>query len=401
MDRRQRQLLIILYLGFISLGLPDTVLGVAWPRMRLDLDSPLAWAGGLMSLTTALSVISSLAAGRLMKKYHAGQIMAVCALMTSLAMLGYGLAPVFAAVAGFTVLFGLGQGAVDSAVNAHMARHYSARQMNWIHSCWGLGATGGPLIFTTVFGLGWSWRTGYLTLFVVQLSLGLLFTATLGLWRNRPGEATPADEAKTSANDTAQYVSGPSNSRQAAAGVAFYFVYPGLEVVTGLWAASYLIEAMHASPAMAGAALTLYWATLTLGRLAIGFAADRFGNAVIIRAGLALATASLGLMLWPVFPDQAATFTAGLGLLGLGLSPLYPTMMHETPRRSGPERSDQVISFQVGAALAGAAVLPLLSGLIIRQTSLEALPRLLVLFALLLIVTHELSTGRATKNSDK
>lgn len=349
MDRRQRQLLIILYLGFISLGLPDTVLGVAWPRMRLDLNAPLAWAGGLMSLTTALSVISSLAAGWLMKKYHAGQIMAVCALMTSLAMLGYGLAPVFAVVAGFTVLFGLGQGAVDSAVNAHMARHYSARQMNWIHSCWGLGATSGPLIFTAVFGLGWSWRAGYLTLFAVQLSLGLLFTATLGLWSDQPGEPASTGEAETAMQESCQSASRPGISRRAAAGVAFYFFYPGLEVVTGLWAASYLTEALQASPAMAGAALTLYWATLTLGRLAIGFAADRFGNAAIIRAGLALATGSLAFMLWPVFPDRAVAFTAGLGLLGLGLSPLYPTMMHETPRRVGPERSDQVISFQVGA----------------------------------------------------
>lgn len=188
--------------------------------------------------------------------------------------------------------------------------------------------------------------------------------------------------------------------RRAAAGVAFYFFYPGLEVVTGLWAASYLTEALRASPAMAGAALTLYWGTLTLGRLAIGFAADRFDNAAIIRAGLTLAAASLGLMLWPVFSDRSVAFTAGLGLLGLGLSPLYPTMMHETPRRVGPERSDQVISFQVEAALAGAAVLPLLSGLIIRKTSFEALPRLLVLFALLLIAAHELSIGRDAKNNN-
>jgi Fucose permease len=386
-------LLIILYLGFISLGLPDTVLGVAWPRMRLDLAAPLEWAGGLMSLTTALSVLASLAAGWLMRKYHAGQILAGCALMTSLAMLGYGLAPGFAVVAGFTILFGLGQGAVDSAVNAHMARHYSARQMNWIHSCWGLGATGGPLIFTAVFGLGLSWRAGYLTLFAIQLSLGLLFTATLGLWRN-PAAAS-ADDQKASGAVAPQPEVIKGRSRRAAAGVAFYFFYPGLEVVTGLWAASYLMEALSASAAAAGAALTLYWANLTLGRLVIGFAANRFSNSAVIRAGLALAAVSLGLMLLPPVPGQTgAVFTVGLGLLGLGLSPLYPTMMHETPRRAGPERSDQVISFQVGAALAGAAVLPLAAGLIIRQAGLAALPRLMVGFAVLLIAAHEVSAER-------
>lgn len=395
MDKRQRRLLIILYLGFISLGLPDTVLGVAWPRMRIDLEAPLAWAGGLMSLTTALSVLASLAAGWLMRRYHAGQILAVCALMTSLAMLGYGLAPGFAVVAGFTVLFGLGQGAVDSAVNAHMARHYSARQMNWIHSCWGLGATGGPLIFTAVFGLGLSWRAGYLTLFAVQLGLGLLFTATLGLWREPADGRASTARSETPKETAIQPKLIKGNSRRAAAGVIFYFFYPGVEVVTGLWAASYLMEALSASAAMAGAALTLFWANLTLGRLAVGFAANRFSNAAIVRAGLALAAVSLGLMLLPLAAGSASlAFTAGLVLLGLGLSPLYPTMMHETPRRAGLERSDQVISFQVGAALAGAAVLPLAAGLLIRQTSLAALPRLLVLFVVLLIAAHEISTKR-------
>jgi len=405
MEKQRRRLLIILYLGFISLGLPDTALGVAWPRMRLDLKAPLEWAGGLMSLTTALSVIASLAAARLMKKYHTGSIMAVCALMTSLAMLGYGLAPVFAAVAGFTILFGLGQGAVDSAVNAYMARHYSARQMNWIHGCWGLGATTGPLIFTAAFSLGLPWRAGYLALFGLQFALGLLFTATLGWWREPPVKnpgPLGAENAEGPGADNHQPQQCNNNAgkvkRMTTAGVAFYFFYPGLEVVAGLWAASYLTEYLAAPASTAGAALTMYWANLTLGRMAIGFAADRFRNTTVVRAALVLSAAGLALTLIPPeFGQTPAVFTTGLGLLGLGLSPLYPTMMHETPRRCGLERSDQVISFQVGAALAGAATLPLLAGLIIRQTGLEALPRLMAVFAILLIAAHEASVDQSRK----
>ena len=382
------RLLIILYLAFISLGLPDTVLGVAWPEMRLTFDAPLVWAGGLQSLTTILSVCSSLAAGWLMRKFPAGRIVAVSALMTALAMFGYSLAPGLAVVVGFTVLFGLGQGAVDSSVNAYMSRHYSSRQMNWVHGCWGLGAVGGPLIFTAVYGLGLPWRAGYLTLGLVQSSLALVFFLTLKWWQINGNVSTP---------DNGSMPGGPAalfSPSRAAAGVAFYFFYPGVEVVTGLWGASYLMAVMGAPASLAGAALAGYWASLTLGRFAMGLAAARLSNRTIMRGGLTLAAVSLIAL---VLAPGPGFFSAALALLGLGLAPMYPTMMHETPRRTGPERSDQIISFQVGAAQAGAAVLPVLAGLIVRQAGLGVLPHLLMVMVMILIAAHELSARGGTR----
>ncbi len=389
--RRDLYLLIILYLGFVSLGLPDTVLGVAWPAMRLDFQASLAWAGALISLTTVISVFSSLAAGRLMTRFSAGPILCVCAFMTAGAMLGYARAPGLMTVVLLTGLFGLGQGAVDTAVNAYMSRHYSARQMNWVHGFWGLGATGGPLIFTAAFSLGQSWRTGYLAIFYLQISLALIFLLTLGLWKKPAREPGPAPE---SANHQPG-LRAEGSPKRAGAGVAFYFLYPGLEVVTGLWGASYLIEVKGVGPPLASAALTLYWGSLTLGRFAVGLAAGRFGNPAIIRGALTLVALAL---IMATLASGPGGLIGALGLLGLGLAPLYPTMMHETPKRTGLEGLDKFISYQVGAALAGAAILPGLAGIVVRQAGLELLPKILMLMAVLLIAAWQISAGGREKS---
>ena len=381
----RRRILIISYLGFVSLGLPDTVLGVAWPEMRMDLGAPLSWAGILISLTTVISFGASLASVKIMKKFSTGCILASCALTTALAMLGYALAPTLAVIAGFTLLFGIGQGAVDTAVNAHMARHYSSRHMNWVHGFWGMGAPAGPLIFAAAFGLASGWRSGYFCLFAIQLSMALIFFATLKWWR------LPLKEECRTEGEKLEEAAGAASLRRSAFGVLFYFCYPGLEVVTGLWGASYLIEVNQLTPQEAGSALALYWGSLTLGRFAMGWLAGRFSNSALIRAGLMLVSACVltaYLSPWPFLIIPA------LGLMGLGLSTLYPSMMHETPRRCGPERLDKIISYQVGAAMAGAAVLPALAGLYLRQAGLVRFPFLLIIMTLALIMVHELSAAK-------
>ncbi|UQZ89514.1 MFS transporter [Deltaproteobacteria bacterium Smac51] len=395
----RKRLLIILYFGFVSLGLPDTVLGVAWPKMRLTFEAPLEMAGLLISLTTILSVFSSLSTGWLMKRWNAGKILTICAFTTALAMLGYGLAPSAAVVAGFTILFGLGQGAVDTAVNSFMSRHYSSRQMNWIHGCWGVGATGGPLVFTAVFALGLSWRAGYLTIFVIQMALGLFFLTTLKLWPND----READAAKDIRNGQVKPASNKASAGKkswlgAASGVAFYVFYPGVEVVTGLWGASYLVEVLNCEASTAGAAVAMYWASLTAGRFLVGFVADKFENAAIMRGGLAVASIGIAIIFFTASP---AFFFAALAFIGLGLSPLYPTMMHETPQRAGAERLELVTGFQVGAALAGTAVVPALTGFLARHLSLEVLPWVLMVFAAMLILTHEVSARASRQRMTK
>ncbi len=382
------RLLIILYVGFVSLGLPDAVLGVAWPQMRQSFGSPLSTAGLLMSLTTLISFFASLSTGWVMKRWNAGMILTVCAFTTALAMLGCGLAPAIAFVAAAAVLFGAGQGAVDTAVNAFVARHYSSRQMNWVHASWGVGATGGPLVFAAVFGLDLGWRAGYIALFALQASLGLFFFYRLKIWPNGNGGETQAEsgQAKEFSGKAA-----PTGFLAPAAGVAFYFLYPGLEVVTGLWGASYLTGVLHCEAGVAGAAIAMYWGSLTVGRFLIGFVADKFASRAVIRGGLGSVLVGIALMFAASAPPL---FFAALAFIGLGLAPLYPTMMHETPKRVGDsDRLELVAGFQVGAALAGMMVIPALVGFMADHfaLSLGILPWTLLFFAALVISAQELS----------
>lgn len=383
-ETRRRQLLVILYFGFVSLGLPDTVLGVAWPQMRLTFDAPLETAGLLISLTTIISFFASLSTGWVMKRWNAGMVLTVCAFTTAAAMLGYGLAPGIIFVTVSTALFGIGQGAVDTAVNAFVARHYSSRQMNWIHGCWGLGATSGPLIFTGVFALGAAWRAGYLAIFCIQFCLGLFFLSRLKLW---PNEKSGGEEA--SSNAAAENFEA-RNRLAPAAGVAFYFFYPGLEVVTGLWGASYLISVLNCEPATAGAAIAMYWGSLTVGRFLIGIISNKLSSRAIIRGGLGAVLIGIALIFSAATPFA---FFAALAFIGLGLAPLYPTMMHETPKRVGHKRLELVTGFQVGAALAGMVIIPALVGFLAVRLSLSLaiLPWTLLIFALLIIAAHEVS----------
>lgn len=383
-------LILVIYLSFISLGLPDSVLGTAWPRLRLSFALPLEYAGLLAGLTTLLSVGASLASPWAMKRWSTGRIVAVCALTTSIAMFGYALAGSWAVIICFTLLFGIGQGAVDTAVNAYMARHYSSRHMNWVHCCWGVGATGGPLVMAAVFGAGLSWRTGYATLGVIQLLLAGVFFAALPLWKDK--EPASAQPGRGVDNKLFTPLGRKRFMAVASCGVLFYFLYPGMEFVIGLWGASYLIEVFGVSAAVAGTGLSLFWASLTIGRFTAGVFAGRFSNRALIRGGLAL---SAGGALLLYVAGSAGVCVLGMAVIGLGLSPLYPTMMHDTPRRLGFGRADRIVGLQVGAALAGSAILPLLFGFIGGRFGLGVLAPLLLGINFLLLLAHEFSARNA------
>ena len=387
-DLRRALLLGVLYLSFISLGLPDTLLGVAWPEMRLSFGKSLEAGGILLALTTVISVCASLASGIVTARRHTGVILAVCAALTASAMLGYATAPSWTALLLCTLLFGIGQGAVDTAVNAYMAKHYAARHMQWVHACWGLGATAGPLIMSTVFALDATWRTGYLCVAGIQASLTVVFFLSLPLWRNG-GSSAPDARPTHAAPPVPATPAGEAGARAAAtAGVLFYLLYPGVEIVTGLWGASYMVERLGAPVETAAGAITLFWGSLTAGRVGAGLAASRLGNAGIIRCGCALAFLGI-LCAWSA--DGPGLFRIGAALIGLGLGPLYPSMMHDTPARVGAALADRVIGFQVGAALAGAMILPPLAGWLAGRVSLAVFCPVQLTFLTLVAIAHETS----------
>jgi fucose permease len=393
-NRRKLFLLAIIYMGFVSLGLPDSVLGVAWPNMRLDFARPIESAGLLVTITTVCSVFSSVSYGYISARLSCGVILAVSGLLTMSAMFGYSASASWPVIILLTIPLGIGQGSVDAGLNSYVAKNYSSRHMNWLHCCWGIGATGAPLIMTHTLDLGLSWRTGYAAIAVIQASFTALFFMTLKLW---PKEDTYISNAGEASGAARCIPLKPKNFlRNAAAGCVFYFLYPGLEVVAGLWGASFLIGAMNAPIKTAGLTISLFWGSLTAGRLITGAFLSGFTDSVIIRGGLATAGAGILTLATTKNPAVAA---AAFAIIGFGLAPLYPSMMHDTPRRVGKEFSERIIGLQVGSAFAGVSILPVLTGYVAARTSLAVVAPIMLCFAAAVAFVHEISATGSAEDS--
>jgi len=358
-------LLAITYLAFISLGLPDSVLGVAWPAMRESLKLPLETVGLLTLVLTLLSATASFLSGTLTKRFTTGPIIIVSSLATGSALLVFSAAPSFVFLLLAAIPLGLGAGSVDSGLNAYVAKHYTARHMNWLHSFWGGGATLGPIVMTTALGVGVGWRGGYLWIAVAQLTLAVLFLATLPIW-NRNERRVEAQAA------SAESVSGTLTTRTSAAwiSVAIYMLYCAGEAGAGLWANTVLIESRHVAAPVAGLWVAAYFGSIMSGRMLVGFVVNRWGNRLLVTLGLSLAFLGTVLFFIPGVPFLPLV---GLVLMGLGFAPVYPCLMHETPRRFTADAAPVVIGRQVGAAYLGGAFLPGLIGWIMAHTSLEVL----------------------------
>jgi fucose permease len=365
-----RGLLPVIYIAFVGLGLPDTILGAVWPAVRRDFALPLDAAGQAVLITTAGIALSSLTTARLLDRFGTGAVLAASSLLAATALALNALAPGWWFMLLAAVVAGLGGGAVDTALNGFVARHYGARHMNWLHGSWGIGATLGPLVAALAMGQGRSWRHAYGLLAAAELALTLLFIATLPRWRERqaPRPAT-----------TAAGADAPPSSRGARASVALFAVYGSLEASIGLWSASYLVATRAATPATAGAAVAFYWGGLTGGRLVLGLFATGGAELRIVRAGL-----------WTVFP--AALVVAipqlplgvamvALALLGAALGPIYPTVMHDTPHRFGDTLGRRLVGYQVAACSVGIAVIPWLVGMVLRSTTMAVLPVVLAALA--------------------
>ncbi len=382
MSRRARLLLLpVIYLGFVSLGLPDGTLGVAWPRMHVDFRQPLAAAGWLMLVATLLSATASFGAGRILRHFRTGPVVLASCLLTCSALLLTSRAPSFGWLLAFAVPLGLGAGAVDAALNTFVARHYTGRHMNWLHACWGIGASSGPLLMTWALAGTTGWRGGYLLIGAIQFALVALFAATLHLWNAVPdqvaaGTGTAAAQARQgtcTANSEAGWLS------------AFAFlVYVAIEFTAGLWAFSVLVLARGVPQATAGLCVSIFYLAITGGRIANGFVVDRWGNRRIVNRGALLAVAGAALF---VFARSAPTAALALGVLGLAFAPIYPGLMHEVPRRFVPEAVSTIIGRQSGAACIGAAIFPAAVGWLAGHVSLETIAGFVLGGAVLLVAT--------------
>lgn len=375
-------LLAIAYLGFISLGLPDTLIGVAWPSVRTHFDQPQS-AIALVFLGSGCSYfLSSFFAGRLLKWVGIGTLLAASSGLVALSGFGYGLAGFWLMFASCSLLHGLGSGAIDAGLNHYVAHHFSARHMNWLHACYSFGATLGPLIMTGVIAWHGSWRAGYLTVATVLLSLAVLFVMTRRRWEEPVETAADSQAAAAQSATVRETLAHPLVWLH----VLLFFVYTGLEVTIGQWSFTLLTESRRIPPETAGLWVTIYWGSIGVGRVLFGFVVDRLGIDRLIRLSLLTALLGASLFAWNISDAVSAT---ALALAGLGLAAIFPSLMTRTPQRLGPALSAHAIGFQVSAAMLGVAALPSLCGLLAERFGVEAVAAAAVLMAMTLFLLHE------------
>lgn len=375
--------LIVIYSAFISLGLPDSLLGTAWPSMWQTIGAPFN-AAGLISMTIAIgTIISSLSSGYVVKRLGTGLVTFLSCAMTAGALLGFALAPSYLWLFFAALPLGLGAGSVDAALNQYVAEHYEAHHMNWLHASWGVGATAGPMLMALGISTWGSWRNGYLAVSAIQWVLVLALLLSLPLW------AKIAKSHRAHVDD-AQDESLPTQNSLHIPGVlqtlAGFFFYCGVEMTVGLWGASYLVLIKGMDPAQGAAWVAIYYAGITIGRVLTGFLTMKLSNKTLIRGGQVMAIIG-SLMVFMPLPQWL--LGTGLLLIGLGFAPIFPGLTHETPRRFGSVASGKIIGFQMASAYAGILTIPPLFGWASQWLSMSAFPLAVLLEILLMSLSLE------------
>jgi len=370
-------LLGMVYVSFISLGLPDGVLGVAWPAIRADMGQPLAAVGYITITMTVCSATASLCASAIARRVGTGVVVAASCLMTALALIGFSFAPSFYWLVLLGIPLGLGAGTVDASLNHFVAAHYSSRHMNWLHGFWGVGATTGPLIMGWALAGTGGWTSGARTIGLLQLALAVVLWLTLSLW-SKEHSKPPADD---DAHDQAATFKPLRPLALWLAPLTFLF-YVAAEMGTGLWAASILVG-RGLAPTQAGLWVSLYFGAITTGRFGVGLVAARMGNRKLVRVGICVAATGAALFAWTALP--APFSMAGLVLMGLGCAPIFPSLMHETARRFPDAVARTVIGRQMGFAYAGGSLVPAAFGLLATWIGLGAVMPLVVVLLITLL----------------
>ncbi len=375
-------LLVIIYIAFISLGLPDALLGSAWPEMAPELSASLSYAGIISMLISASTIVSSLASDRVVKRLGVGLVTAISVAMTAVALVGFAVSRSFLMIILFAVPYGLGAGSVDAALNNYVALHYKARHMSWLHCFWGIGASVGPVIMGQAIGLTHSWRTGYGTVAAIQIVLSLLLFSTLPLWKKNSDQGEASEATDSLSFTSILRIRGVKSIFLA------FFGYCAFESTAGLWASSYLVANRNADAEFATSCASLFYIGITVGRLICGFISDRLGDKRLIRLGSAIMLLGISVLILPlssVYPSMIA-----LALIGLGAAPIYPSIIHSTPTCFGAQRSQAIIGVQMASGYVGSTLMPLFFGVIAEKVSISFYPIYMLLFIALMIVMTEI-----------
>jgi fucose permease len=376
-------LLAIIYLSFISLGLPDGLLGAAWPTMYPQLGVFVS-AAGWVSFTIALgTIVSSLFSDRLTYKFGAGKVTAVSVGMTCVALFGFSFCTRYWMLILWAVPYGLGAGCVDAALNNYVAVHYTSRHMSWLHCMWGIGCSVGPYIISYALTSGRGWESGYRYVGCIQIVLTMALFMSLPLWKNRPQIENGAGEGEQASPIGLREIVKISGVK---AVLVTFFCYCALESTTGLWAASYLHLYRNVDATTAASLASMFYIGITIGRAVNGFATLKLSDTTLIRIGQGVIVAGILLM---VLPLSSAFAIVGIILVGLGCAPIYPCIIHSTPERFGKERSQAIVGIQMAAAYCGTLIMPPIFGLLGQHITMGAFPFYLLVIIIAMILTHE------------
>ncbi|QUX96715.1 MFS transporter [Marinomonas sp. CT5] len=384
-------LLFIAYLGFISLGLPDAAHGINWPFVRTEFDVPTGWLGLVIAAGGIGYLMSSFSVGYLMARLGVGWLLVVSSLLVSFGLFGFYFSTSFIVFVLFSIVIGMGSGAIDAGLNTYAAEHFSTRHMNWLHAAFGVGATSGPIIVTTVLvSFSQNWRLGYGVLASILFVMALVFVFSRNLWESDKHAPKKAEEQADDlpAITQLQALKHPVIRFQ----IVFFFLYTGVEVGVGQWAFTVMTESRGIALATAGTWVAIYWGALAFGRAVFGFLVERFSVDQLLR--LCLAGVVLGAL---SFSLNIATYMSylGLALMGFCAAPIFPCMISQTVTRVGKKYSVHAIGFQMSAAVFGAMTLPFFSGLIGEQFGLTFLAVSFLFYAVLLFSLFHIILRRA------
>ena len=374
-------LLGIIYLSFISLGLPDALLGSAWPKMYLEFQVPVSYAGAISMIIALGTILSSLLSDRLTRKFGTGAVTPTSVGITAFALWGFSISHSFWMLCIWAIPYGLGAGSVDASLNNYVALHYASKHMSWLHCMWGVGATIGPYIMGAALTGGASWNTGYRIISVMQVVLTAIIVVSLPKWKGRNVSAEEHTESKPLSLKEILAIPG------AKAIMICFFCYCAVEQTTMLWASSYLNLAKGVAAQTAASFAGMFCIGITIGRGINGFIAMKLKDSQMIRMGQAIIFLGIVVMMLP-FGDVFSLL--GFSLIGLGCAPVYPCIIHSTPEHFGAERSQALIGVQMASAYVGTCLMPPLFGLMANHISIHLLPVYLLILLAVMVWMHEL-----------
>ena len=384
-------LLVLIYVCFISLGLPDSLLGSAWPILHEEIGVPISYAGIISITIFAGTIISSLFSDKLLRKFGAGSVTAVSVTMTAFGLFGFSVSNQFWMLILWSIPYGLGAGGVDAILNNYVALHYKAQHMSWLHCMWGVGASVSPYIMSIALVGFESWNYGYLIVSVIQAVLSVIIFISIPLWKNGRADNVETVDASSSSILFREIFA----IKGAIPCFFMFFCYCSMELTTSLWASTYFVEKWGLMPEVAAGYASMFYIGVTFGRFINGFLAMKLSDRLLIRMGTAIIAFGIVLLL---VPFHSVFALVGFIVIGFGCAPIYPCIIHMTPDVFGKEKSQAMIGVQMAFAYTGFLVMPPLFGIIAEKISVSLLPVYQILFLVLLFAMHELVIKKTRNN---